>query len=302
MKILVAEDQEPSGLALRKTLENLGHEAVVVASGAEAWERIVAEDWRMVITDWMMPHLDGPELCRRIRNREDAPYVYIILLTGRDGRNDRLQGLAAGADDFLTKPVDRDELSVRLAIARRILGVQAELEEKNARLAELVTTDPLTGLANRRRLREVLQTTTLLSGRKSQPCSVVILDIDHFKSINDNFGHAAGDATLKSIAEILKVETRRSDLPVRYGGEEFVILMPATDEDEAFTVAERLRETISVKTQPSQPVTASFGIATCALAQGLGIDALLDAADQALYRSKERGRNCVTHFRELSQV
>src|SRR5262245_32638303 len=131
MRILVAEDQEPSGLVLRKTLETLGHEAFVVSSGAEAWERIVAEDWRLVSTDWMMPRLDGPELCRRIRGRQGSPYTYIILLTGRDGRLDRLKGLAAGADDFLTKPVDREELAVRLAIARRILGVQAELEEKN---------------------------------------------------------------------------------------------------------------------------------------------------------------------------
>jgi len=300
MKILVAEDQEPSRLVLRKTLETLGHEAFVVSSGAEAWERIIAEDWRLVITDWMMPRLDGPELCRRIRGRQGFPYTYIILLTGRDGRLDRLKGLAAGADDFLTKPVDREELAVRLAIARRILGVQAELEEKNARLAEMVTTDPLTGLANRRRLREALQTSASPATRAGLPCSVMILDIDHFKSINDTFGHAAGDETLRAIAAILRVETRRSDLAVRYGGEEFVVLMPATDGDEALAVAEGLRQSISSQAKSSQPVTASFGVATATLMHGFGIDALVDAADQALYCSKSRGRNRVTHYRELS--
>ncbi len=298
MKILVAEDQEPSGLAIRRILENLGHEVLVVSTGAEAWEQIVAGDWRLLITDWMMPHLDGPELCRRIRTHQPHPYTYIILLTGRDGRIDRLKGLAAGADDFLTKPVDGDELAVRLTIARRILGVQAELEEKNARLAEMATTDPLTGLANRRRLREELQISTALLTRTGLPCSLILLDIDHFKAINDTQGHAAGDQTLRSIADILRAETRSSDLSVRYGGEEFVVLMPATDEEEAHAAAERLRIAIATKTKPSNPVTASFGVATAHLMQGIGIDALLHAADQALYLSKQRGRNLVTCYRE----
>src|SRR6516164_5258805 len=154
MRILIVDDQKTLGLALCGTLVALGHEPHLMTSSVAALELINREDWRLVITDWMMPEMDGPELCRRIRDSRRHPYVYIIMLTGRTDRLDRLEGLAAGADDFLTKPVDEEELAVRLAIAGRILGVQAELEEKNALLRDIAGLDPLTGLANRRRLSE----------------------------------------------------------------------------------------------------------------------------------------------------
>jgi len=300
MKILVVEDQIASGLALGWTLEQLGHEPRIVTSGTAAWDLLAAGDWRLVITDWMMPDLDGLDLCRRIRARHDAPYTYVILLTARDRHEDRLEGLATGADDFLTKPVNEEELAVRLAIACRILDVQIRMEELNGRLAEMATTDPLTGLANRRVLRESLETAVSLAKRPNSPCSVIMIDIDHFKVFNDTFGHPAGDAALRAVADALRSELRTSDLVVRYGGEEFVVLLLATDAAGALVAAERLRAAIATRISPSLPLTASFGIATAPLSKlDFGIEDLMDAADRALYFSKQSGRNRVTHHRDL---
>jgi two-component system chemotaxis response regulator CheY len=184
MNVLIVEDQQSSGLALASTLMRLGHEPRLITSGAAAWELIDREDWRLIVTDWIMPEVDGLELCRRIRARRGRSYQYVIMVTCRTDALDRLEGLKAGADDFLTKPVSEEELALRLAIAQRILGVQAELEAKNARLEAMVNTDPLTGLANRRGLYEVM------GGLRSQavpvmPCALVALDLDHFKSYNE---------------------------------------------------------------------------------------------------------------------
>ncbi len=301
MKILIAEDQVIAGLALSRTLEQLGHEAIIVSTGDVAWEQIEQQDWRLVITDWMMPGCTGPELCRRIRSRRGHSYTYVILLTCRDSRMDRLEGLAAGADDFLTKPVDVDELAVRLAIARRILGVQADLEAKNLRLTEIATTDPLTGLANRRRLNEALAAAASLSFRRGVPCSVLMLDIDHFKSFNDAFGHSAGDDVLCAVANILRSEVRPADLAARHGGEEFVVLLPGTDSEQASHVAERLRAAIASADWPLRPVTASVGIATSSPPMRIStIQSLLDAADRALYHSKKAGRDRVSHHHEMT--
>src|SRR5690242_18742036 len=156
MNVLIVEDQQSSGLALSSTLTRLGHQPRLITSGAAAWDLIDREDWRLIITDWIMPDVDGLELCRRIRARRGRPYNYVIMLTSRTDALDRLEGLKAGADDFLTKPVSEAELALRLVIAQRILNVQAELEEKNARLEAMASTDPLTGLANRRRLYDVM--------------------------------------------------------------------------------------------------------------------------------------------------
>ena len=216
-------------------------------------------DRRMVITDWMMPDMDGPELCRRIRAGRRHPYTYILMVTSRTDRLDRLAALAAGADDFLTKPVDEEELEVRLAIAGRILGVQAELEAKNARLEEMANLDPLTGLANRRRLAEGIDA-VLSGGEMAPPFSVLAIDVDHFKSYNDEFGHLAGDDVLRLIAATLRANTRSGDLVARYGGEEFIVLLPGVDLGLAGTVAESLRAAIESQDWPhrrSPPASAS---------------------------------------------
>jgi diguanylate cyclase (GGDEF)-like protein len=294
MKILIVEDQKTIGTALSSTLSRLGHENRLVIGADAAWDLIRHEDWRLILTDWMMPDVDGLELCRRIRGQQGSPYRYVIMLTGRAERADRLEALEAGADDFLTKPVDEDELIVRLAIGRRILSVQRELEASIARLDAVARTDPLTGLSNRRHLDEVLGATSS-QATCDEPCSVVAVDIDHFKSYNDSFGHGAGDEVLRVVATLLMSGTRAGDRVFRVGGEEFLVVLPGTTSDEALIVAERLRSSIAAHTWPARPVTASFGVATMS---GPGPQAdksdVLDAADHALYRSKQSGRDRVT--------
>jgi two-component system chemotaxis response regulator CheY len=294
MRILIAEDQATSALYLRRTLERLGHEVIVATDGLEAWRMVQDCDVSVVISDWMMPGIDGLELCRRIRLRPVLRYTYIILLTSKDLRTERLEGLRAGADDFLVKPPDADELAVRLQIAQRILGVQEQLERLNVRLAELVTIDGLTGVRNRRSFDEGLQSAVSFAARKGLPLSLVMLDVDQFKSFNDTFGHPAGDGVLRTVADLLRSNVREHDLVARYGGEEFVVLLPATDRQGSLIVGERLRAVVADLTWPLRPVTISVGIATMGK-EALAPGELVEHADQALYRAKQLGRNRVVH-------
>ena len=299
MNILIIDDQKTVGLSQAWTLKRLGHDTRLATSAYEAWDLIESGGWRLVITDWMMPGMDGLELCRRIRARSGRPYTYIMVLTSRTGRENRFEALEAGADDFLSKPVDEDELALRLLIASRILGVQAELEQKNVRLHEIANTDPLTGLANRRGLCEAMAAESLWM-KRGTPYSVAMVDIDHFKAYNDEFGHHAGDDALREVAQAVQTHMRVGDLIARYGGEEFALLLPATDESEAVAACERLRDAIASWTWPRRRITASFGIETAHPSpNGVDIDAMLAAADQALYYSKRFGRDCVTHRRNL---
>jgi two-component system chemotaxis response regulator CheY len=313
MTILIAEDDSVSSLLLRQALEGVGEEVLSASNGEAAW-RIVRDraDVRIVISDWMMPRLDGIDLCRRVRALSDRPYVYFILLTARAFREDRLAGLAAGADDFLAKPLDRAELLARLNVARRLLTTQeelrlrseelerlhVELRRQNARLAELATSDDLTGLKNHRHFRGALEEGVSLANRQGVPFSLVMLDVDHFKQYNDAFGHPAGDEVLRDLARSLREGVREHDVVARYGGEEFVMLLPMTDAEAALGVGERLRAAIAARPWPFRPITASLGIATT----GPHVTTpalLLDLADRALYHSKASGRDRVTHACDL---
>ena len=296
MKILIAEDNPTSAMFLRRTLERLGHEVTVTADGAAAWEAVQASPVTLLISDWVMPRMDGLELCRKIRARESGEYTYVVLLTSKDLRGDRLEGLRAGADDFLTKPPDAEELAVRLEVAGRIIAVHEALARQNARLAELAAVDELTGAKNRRRFREDLEMFFAVSARHGTLLSLVMLDVDHFKQYNDAFGHPAGDDVLRAVSLALREATRDQDVVARYGGEEFVVLLPSTSADDAMVVAERLRERIERLPWTLRGVTASLGVATT----GPGIpdsSALVESADQALYLSKRSGRNRVTSHR-----
>ncbi len=297
MKILIAEDQPTAALFLARTLEKMGHQVSVGRDGEEAWRILRQGDASLLISDWMMPNLDGPELCRRIRAVGVERYTYIILLTSRDRREDRLKGLRAGADDFLTKPPDADELAVRLEIAERILAVHDQLARQNSRLAELATVDELTGTKNRRRFREDLELLFGQAIRLGAPLSLIMLDIDHFKQFNDTFGHPAGDEVLHRVGSILSAAVRSHDVVARYGGEEFSVLLPATEADEALEVAERLRQAISGRSWRHRQVTASLGVATT-LPDTPSAATFLNHADQALYHSKQKGRDAITHHRE----
>jgi PleD family two-component response regulator len=212
MKILIAEDQAPSALHLRRTLERLGHQPTVAPDGEQAWRLVQSGLAPLLISDWMMPLVDGPELCRRIRSATLEKYTYIILLTSRDRKEDRLEGLRAGADDFLTKPTDPDELTIRLEIAERILKVHAQLARQNERLVELAAVDELTGTKNRRRFREDLELLFAQAERLGSPLSLIMLDIDHFKEYNDAFGHPAGDEILRRLGSTLCSTLRGHDV------------------------------------------------------------------------------------------
>jgi two-component system chemotaxis response regulator CheY len=273
----------------------MGNEVEVASDGAEAWEMLEAAHSPLVITDWMMPNVDGLELCRRIRTSGQERYTYVILLTSRDCHQDRLVGLRAGADDFLIKPPDQEELAVRLEIAQRILQVHETLCWQNARLVEMATTDELTGVKNRRRFREDIEAHLALAGRQHLPLSLVMLDVDHFKKFNDVYGHQAGDRVLRRVAGILREGVRIHDVVARYGGEEFVILLPATDANRASDVAERLRRTIEEASGTPGAITASLGVTTFD-GGDCDIETLVERADRALYHAKQSGRNRVCLF------
>jgi diguanylate cyclase (GGDEF)-like protein len=313
MTILIAEDDVVSSLVLQRSLEGLNLDVVAARDGEEAWKIIQArDDIRLVISDWMMPKVDGLDLCRRIRGLADRPYIYFILLTAKAFREDRLAGLGAGADDFLTKPLDRADLAARIKVAQRLIATQEELRDRslqleklhddlrqqNARLAELATCDGLTGLKNHRYFRTTLEAATSFALRQGLPLSLIMLDVDNFKSYNDTYGHPAGDEVLSSLGRLLRQGVREHDLVARYGGEEFVVLLPATDVAGSRVISARIHLLIASADWPLRAITASLGIATTRP----GVDTpnlLVDLADRALYESKARGRDTVTHADEL---
>jgi diguanylate cyclase (GGDEF)-like protein len=299
MKILIAEDQPTAALLLRRLLERMGNEVCVASNGSEAWNVLQTAPVSLVITDWMMPGMDGLELCQQIRKWTRDSYTYVILLTARDCHHDRLIGLRAGADDFLTKPPDPEELEVRLEIAKRILEVHETLRRQNEQLAKLSTTDELTGVKNRRLFRDDFEMHAALAARQHLSLSVVMLDVDHFKSFNDTFGHPAGDEVLRSVARTLREGVRLQDVVARYGGEEFVLLLPACDAAAACEAAERVRARIEQLSGMPRLVTASLGVAT-ADPGTCDPETLIQQADQALYHAKRSGRNRVCHFHEFS--
>jgi diguanylate cyclase (GGDEF)-like protein len=295
VKIVIVEDDQAMALWLRVVLDQKGHQVRVAHDGEAAWELLRGQGADLVLSDWVMPRLDGVSLCRRIRSEPSAPYVYFVLLTCREGREHRLEGLRAGADDLLTKPVDPDELEARLEIASRILAVHEALARRNTLLSQIASTDALTGVKNRRRFAEDMEHHTALMARHGQPLSLMMIDVDRFKAYNDDFGHPAGDDALRRLAATFRLELRESDVLSRYGGEEFAVLLPGTDAEAAREVGERLRSVVAAMPMPRRPVTVSIGIATAE--PGLAFDpaVLVAEADSALYRAKRSGRDRVVH-------
>jgi two-component system cell cycle response regulator len=297
VKVLVAKDRPTEALLLQQIMERVGHEVTVASNGRDVWNLVQSGDAELLICDSMMPALDGVELCRRIRVTDLGRYLYMILLTSRTRRDDRLAGLRAGADDFLADPVDADELVARLEIAGRIMALHERLARQNARLDELAMTDELTGIRNRRRFQEDLDAHISMSMRHGLPLSLVMLDLDHFKQYNDAFGQPSGDDVLRAVTATLCAEVRDHDVVARYGGEEFVALLPSTGADAAIVVAERLRSAVQSRPWPLRVVTLSYGIATAFPVSTDGAVSLIDQADQALQRSKQAGRNQGSHYR-----
>ena len=297
MKILVAEDDKVSLLVLNATLEKLGHEVVAIQNGRDAWNAWQKEHFPLLISDWMMPHVNGPELCRLIRAQDRTEYTYIVLLTAFSGRGSYLAGMAAGADDFITKPFDEEQLIARLRVAQRIIDLQAALLESQEALRVQLTRDALTGSLNRAAILEALDQELVRATRKGSPLAVIMADLDHFKQINDTYGHPAGDAVLREAAHRMRQALRRYDKLGRYGGEEFLMFAPECDEETATKLADRIRCCIS-STAVHTPegiiqVTSSLGVVVSPAAPGTDANLLIRAADAALYGAKNKGRNRV---------
>jgi two-component system chemotaxis response regulator CheY len=298
IRLLVAEDEVVSRRLIVAALTEAGFDVVAAENGREAWEIVQREDIRLVVADWMMPEMDGLELVRNIRARTDQPYVYTLLLTSRSEKQDIVSGLSSGADDYVTKPFDRDELFARIRAGERIIRLEQELELKNRQLADMAMVDGLTGVGNRRSFDENLHRIWTLSKRFARTFSVVMLDIDFFKRFNDSMGHEAGDEVLRRVAVAIQTSLRASDSVYRYGGEEFICLLPETDAAGVYVVAERVRQAIEAlaiahHASPFGTITASVGVASSDRSGSPTCD-LVRVADQNLYCSKHNGRNRVT--------
>jgi two-component system cell cycle response regulator len=291
MRILIAEDHPHLGLLLREQLRPWGYEAVLVHDGCAALEAICAADApRLALLDWLMPGMDGIEVCRRIRAESADSYAYLILMTGQGGRQQMLEGLEAGADEFLTKPVEPAELKARLGSGRRIIDMQEQLRDQASR-------DGLTGLWNRAATLNILTRELDRAQREGQPLAVVLADLDHFKRINDTFGHLAGDGVLRHTARRMLGSLRPYDVVGRYGGEEFLIILPGCGSAAALGLAERLRRCVGADPVEAEgadvSVTLSLGVAVTDGQANPDAVELLRAADMALYAAKRAGRNCV---------
>lgn len=307
MRILVVEDDPVSRQLLQKTLGGWGHEIITAENGRKAMDIILNENLKFVIADWMMPVMDGLTLCRMIRSSSHAGYVYFIMLTGKDKKEDIIEGLKAGADDYVVKPFDWSELQVRVRTGERILTLEKELTEKNEslqrlnlKLEELVRLDTLTGVGNRLSFYETIEKIHHRACRYAQSYGIIMCDIDHFKLYNDTYGHLAGDNVLRRVASSIRRSLRMSDDVFRYGGEEIVVILPDQDLESTFIVAEKVRkdvEALSIENRGDGDhavLTISCGASAFDMEKPENRwEDILDEADKALYKSKSAGRNKV---------
>ncbi len=298
MKVLVADDDPGSLLVAKAAVERSGHECLAAADGDEAWALYLAHQPDVVVTDWMMPGMDGLALCRAIRAREADLYTYIVLLTSQGSRDDVLAGLEAGADDYVTKPLDPFVLHARLLVALRVTTLHADLAHYRKMLAQQARTDPLTGLHNRLKLSEDLERLHARSVRYAEDYCVVMCDVDNFKSYNDIYGHQAGDLALRAVAAALAGQARTTDGVYRFGGEEFLLVLPNQSQLGAKALMERALDSvrdlkIAHSGDPLGQLTLSAGISAFTAENRLDAETLLGEADAALYAAKAAGRNRV---------
>ncbi len=295
--VLIADDDPVSRRLLQVSLGNAGYRVVMATDGDQALGILnEQESPRLAVLDWMMPAMDGVEVCRAIRKTAQEPYRYIILLTAKGHQTEIIEGLEAGADDYITKPFDLQELKARLRSGKRILELQEQLVTTREQLRIQATHDSLTGLFNRMAILETLDRELTRSIRENTPLAVIMVDLDHFKGINDTHGHQAGDAVLKETARRMLSSLRAYDSVGRYGGEEFLVVIPGSDMDAAVELAERLRLGVS-----AQPVSVDGTMISATLSLGLAVstgeitrpEQLLQRADEALYGAKAAGRNRV---------
>lgn len=312
MKVLIADDSLVSRHMLEATVKKWGYEPVVACDGHEAWEILQKADApQLAILDWVMPVRTGPAVCRLVRQQQKAAYTYMLLLTSKNQREDLIEGMDAGADDYITKPFNHHELQVRLRAGRRIVELQGELLATQAALREQATHDSLTRVFNRSSIFEVLDRELRRAEREGLTVGLALLDIDFFKSVNDTFGHLAGDSVLQEAARRIKSAIRSYDSVGRYGGEEFLIVLPGCDEACTQSQADRIRRALSIDPMPvnveiqpdtSIALSASFGCTTALSSHKLTAEQLIQIADECLYEAKRSGRNRVVFRSVLSQL
>jgi len=298
VKILIADDDAVSRRLLERTLLRVGYEVVAVVNGRQAVENLTGPDMpRLVLLDWMMPELDGPGVCREIRNRRDQSYVYMILLTSRESKEDVIAGLESGADDYLIKPFIADELKARLRVGERILHLEDRLVEAREQMRFKATHDHLTSLWNRGVIVDLLGRELTRSQRENVCTALILGDLDHFKNINDRHSHLVGDQVLREVARRLLHSVRSYDFVGRYGGEEFLIVLNNCRPDSALARAEEIRKSICTR-----PVQTDVGPLEVTMSSGLlrstdwghrPAEDLIHEADSALYAAKTAGRNRV---------
>ena len=298
MRALIAEDNASFRQVLERMLVKWKYEVELAADGNHAWEILNSDDPpRLALLDWMMPGVDGVEICRRIRAQAKEPYIYILLLTAKDSEKELVEGMEAGADDYLIKPVKSQELRVRLRAGRRILDLQEELVGAREALRKQATRDALTEMWNRSAMFEILTRELKRAKRESTTLSVIMADLDHFKQVNDSLGHAAGDAVLREAARRMVSSIRPYDAACRYGGEEFLIVLPGVDLSGALARAETIRSAMVAEPfrirEGSLDVTCSLGVASMSSTCSFDAECLIRDADEALYQAKRNGRNRV---------
>jgi two-component system cell cycle response regulator len=299
MKILIADDDPVSRLLMQRTLQKFGYEVLLAADGRAAAEILSKSDGpRLALIDWMMPELNGLDLCREVRNSQHGgSYIYILLLTSKQESQDIVMGLEAGADDYITKPCHPAELRARLHTGRRILLLEETLVQAREEMRFKATHDALTTLSNRSSILALVGSELHRSVRDSTPTSLLLCDVDHFKQVNDNYGHLTGDAVLREVSKRLTSSVRPYDAVGRFGGEEFLILLSNCGKNGVNARAEHIRSAIAstpIQTETGElSISISIGAVTCVdWKADTRLDSVLADADAALYRAKAAGRNC----------
>ena len=295
LKILVADDSPIYRKLVEQSLSQEHYTVLLAKNGRQAMDLFAEHQPALVITNWTMPDISGIELCQRIRRDLGQCYVYVILLTSNTDKEEVIEGLAAGADDYVTKPFHSGELQARVRVGRRMVELHRQLQDKNRQLEEMALTDPLTGLPNRRAIDVWAIRQLSAAARHDFSIWVAMADLDHFKSINDSYGHDAGDTVLKGFAEVLKSNTRESDICGRLGGEEFLVILTHAEKEGVTIAIERIRKHFETRrftvADKNFGNTASFGIAGFRGRASHNFSDLVAHADTALYSAKQKGRN-----------
>jgi two-component system, cell cycle response regulator len=305
-RILVVDDNADNVEIIATRLRFRGYEIIEATNGETALNSVRSDKPDLILLDVMLPDIDGYEIARRIKGADDLPFIPVILVTARDSTQDKVAGLDAGADDYLTKPINFPELEARVRSMLRIKALQDELEEKNRELERLSISDGLTGLYNHRHIHGLLQEEFERADRTGERLTVAMFDLDRFKSVNDNYGHQAGDRVLEQFADILRETAREIDRLGRYGGEEFMALLPDTGIEDGVVFVERVRREVArqpfaIGRDQAISMTTSCGVATYPHDLIHDPETLVRLADEALYAAKAAGRNRVIRFDEASE-